>query len=325
MKKIAVLGAGAWGTALACVFARKGHETLLFGRNTALCEEINAAHTNAKYLGNLPLPDEVVATNSIDEALDGAGVVFLVAPTQQIRNLAMRIEKVVLPDAVLINCAKGIHRETGLLPNRLLAETVPDHICGVLSGPSFAVDVAAGKPTAVTLAMPDLDQAIQMAGELSGPDFRIYASDDVTGVEVGGALKNIIAIAVGICRGMDMGSSAEAALLARGNAEILRFATVMGAKPRTLQGLAGLGDLFLTCSSLKSRNFSYGVALGSREEQSPHKLAEGVHTVGIAADIARERQIEAPIIDVVSRIIAGSISLDEARIALLSRPVKAED
>ncbi|MBX3567009.1 MAG: NAD(P)-dependent glycerol-3-phosphate dehydrogenase [Rhizobiaceae bacterium] len=325
MKKIAVLGAGAWGTALACVFARKGHETQLFGRNAALCEEINVAHTNAKYLGAIPLPQQLVATNSIEEALDEAGFVFLVAPTQQVHNVAMRIEKLVAPDAVLINCAKGIHRESGLLPSRLLAETVPNHICGVLSGPSFAVDVAAGKPTAVTLAMPELQMAIDVAGELSGPEFRIYASDDVTGVEVGGALKNIIAIAVGICRGMDMGTSAEAALIARGNAEILRFATVFGAKPKTMQGLAGLGDLFLTCSSLKSRNFSYGVMLGQRETQSPHKLAEGVHTVGIAAQIARERGIEAPIIDVVSQIIANTITLEEARMSLLSRPVKAED
>jgi glycerol-3-phosphate dehydrogenase (NAD(P)+) len=324
-RRIAVIGAGAWGTALASVFARNGHRVVLWGRDAETCAEINRSHTNTRYLGAVALPPALGATTDLAAALAGAGIVFLVVPTQQIREVATRMSGLLAPGAVVINCAKGIHRETGLLPNRVLAQALPGTACGVLSGPSFAEEVSAGKPTAVTLAMPTARQAIELAGLLSGPDFRIYASDDVTGVEAGGALKNIVAIAVGICRGMDLGSSAEAALIARGNAELLRFAVAMGAQPNTLQGLSGLGDLVLTCSSLKSRNFSYGVALGRRDSRSPARLAEGVHTAGIASELAARQGIDAPIIDMVSRIVAGSISLEAARAGLLNRPVKIED
>jgi glycerol-3-phosphate dehydrogenase (NAD(P)+) len=320
---IAVVGAGAWGTALAAVFARTGRDVRIFGRDAGTVAEINAARTNRRYLGDAVLPSSLSATNDLAACVTGAEVIFLVVPTQQLRMVAGALAPHLAPGAAVVNCAKGIDRTTGHLPHRVLSEAVPGVACGVLSGPSFAEEVAVGKPTAVTLAMPDGGQAMAMAEALSTPDFRIYASDDVVGVEAAGALKNVMAIAVGICRGMDLGASAEAALIARGYAELVRLAVKLGARPNTLQGLAGLGDLVLTCSSPKSRNFALGVALG-RGEPPPVRLAEGLYTAGIAADIAARHELQAPIVDAVSEILSGAMSLEAARAALLNRPVRRE-
>ena len=322
-RRIAVVGAGAWGTALASAFARAGHAVVLYGRDPATVEEINLHHTNGKYLAGVSLPRTLKATADLAECVSEAELVFLVVPTQELHRIGRDMAGHLAPGAVLVNCAKGIDRKSGRLPHVVLAEAFPGVPCGVLSGPSFAVEVAAGKPTAVTLAMPDAGQAMTMAESLSTPDFRIYASEDVAGVEAGGALKNVVAIAVGICRGMDLGASAEAALIARGHAEVTRLAVKLGAQPGTLQGLSGLGDLVLTCSSVKSRNFAFGIALG-RGEPPPSRLAEGMHTAGIAADIAARHGVAAPIIDIVSRILAGTIGLEDARAALLNRPVRLE-
>jgi len=322
-RHIAVIGAGAWGTALASVFARAGHGVVLYGRDAATVVEINENRTNARYLGEVRLPQALLASADIRECVGRAEFVFLVVPTQGLRRVAGELAGGLAPGAMLINCAKGIERGSGQLPHRVLAEVFPDMACGVLSGPSFAEEVAAGKPTAVTLAMPEAGQAMAMAAALSTPDFRIYASDDVIGVEAGGALKNVMAIAVGICRGMELGASAEAALIARGHAELTRLAVKLGAQPATLQGLAGLGDLVLTCSSPKSRNFSLGIALG-RGEPLPARLAEGMYTAGIAADIAARHGVAAPIVEIVSMILAGKIDLEAARSALLNRPVRLE-
>jgi glycerol-3-phosphate dehydrogenase (NAD(P)+) len=322
-RRIAVIGAGAWGTALASVFSRAGHAVSLFGRDPATVAEINERHTNGKYLSGVVLPGTLTATGDMRECTRAAEFVFLVVPTQELRRSGRDLAGLLSPAAVVINCAKGIDRQSGRLPHEVLAEALPGVSCGVLSGPSFAEEVAAGKPTAVTLAMPDAGQAMAMAESLSTPDFRIYASDDVAGVEAGGALKNVVAIAVGICRGMDLGASAEAALIARGHAEVTRLAVKLGAQSGTLQGLSGLGDLVLTCSSPKSRNFAFGMALG-RGEPAPLRLAEGMHTAGIAADIAARHEVAAPIVDIVSRIVSGTIGLKDARAALLNRPVRLE-
>jgi len=322
-RHVAVIGAGAWGTALASVFARAGHQVVLYGRDAAAVTEINASRTNAKYLGEVILPPTLQATGDIRECVRGAEFVFLVVPTQELRGIAGELAGHLSPAAVLVNCAKGIDRESGQLPHKVLAEALPGIACGVLSGPSFAEEVAAGKPTAVTLAMPDAGQAMKMAEALSTADLRIYASDDVAGVEAGGALKNVVAIAVGICRGMELGASAEAALIARGHAELTRLAVKLGAQPATLQGLAGLGDLVLTCSSPKSRNFSLGIALG-RGGPLPARLAEGMYTAGIASDIAARHGVAAPIVEIVSLILSGKIGLEAAQAALLNRPVRLE-
>ncbi len=323
LSSIAVVGAGAWGTALASVFARTERTVRLFARDAETVAEINEAGTNRRYLGDAALPSSLSATDDLAACVTDADVVFLVVPTQQLRAVVGAVAVHLSPGAALVNCAKGIDRMSGHLPHVLIAEMAPGVDCGVLSGPSFAEEVAAGKPTAVTLAMPDAGQAMAMAESLSTPDFRIYASDDVAGVEAGGALKNVMAIAVGICRGMDLGASAEAALIARGYAELVRMAVSLGAQPNTLQGLAGLGDLVLTCSSPKSRNFALGVALG-RGEPPPARLAEGSYTADIAAGIAAQHGLQVPIVDAVSKILSGAMSLEAARAALLNRPVRRE-
>lgn len=322
-RRIAVIGAGAWGTALASVFARAGHTVVLYGRDAATVAEINESHTNRKYLADAVLPATLTATVDLADCARDAELVFLVVPTQELHRIGDELAGHLSPQAALINCAKGIDRISGRLPHRVLSEAFPGLPCGVLSGPSFAEEVAAGKPTAVTLAMPDASQAMAMAASLSTPDFRIYASDDVAGVEAGGALKNVVAIAVGICRGMELGASAEAALIARGHAELTRLAVALGAQPSTLQGLAGLGDLVLTCSSSKSRNFALGMVLG-RGGPLPERLAEGMHTAGIASDIAARHGVAAPVVEIVSAILSGKIGLDAARAALLNRPVRLE-
>jgi glycerol-3-phosphate dehydrogenase (NAD(P)+) len=201
---------------------------------------------------------------------------------------------------------------------------LPDHVVGVLSGPSFAADVVRGLPTALTLALPDPARAQSLAQALSGDAIRLYASDDIVGVQIGGSLKNVMAIAVGICRGGGMGASAEAALITRGYAELVRLGVAMGARAETLMGLSGLGDLVLTCSSELSRNFSYGIAVGRGQDVTGLKLAEGVHTVSIANEIAARHSISCPVMQTADLVLSGKLSAEEARTALMSRPIKAE-
>jgi glycerol-3-phosphate dehydrogenase (NAD(P)+) len=224
----------------------------------------------------------------------------------------------------LVVCAKGIDRDTGLLPAQTLEKALPGRSIAALSGPSFAADIVRGKPTAVTLAASQMDAALQLSEQLSGPNLRVYASDDLTGVELGGALKNVIAVAVGACRGMELGASAEAALITRGFRELMRIATALGARNETLMGLSGLGDLVLTCSSPQSRNFSYGMKLGQGVSTEGLPLAEGAFTAGVAARIAREKGIDAPLTGMVAAMVEGRLTAGEAKQALLARPLKSE-
>ncbi|OCW55976.1 NAD(P)H-dependent glycerol-3-phosphate dehydrogenase [Hoeflea olei] len=324
MSRISILGAGAWGTALAAAFVRQGHEVTIWGRDAAACAEINTARTNRAYLGEARLPDALRATADMVEALEGATTVLFVVPAQTTGDVAARAAKALAADAVLIACAKGIDNRSGRMQTEVIAAALPDHRVGVLSGPSFAADVVRGLPTAVTLAMPQLQEAQSLAESMSGDAVRLYASDDVLGVQIGGALKNVMAIAVGICRGGGMGASAEAALITRGYAELARLSVAMGARPETLMGLSGLGDLVLTCSSELSRNFAYGIAVGKGQDVSGMKLAEGVHTVTIANEIAQKHAISCPVMQTAGLVLSGRMSAEEARIALMSRPVKAE-
>ena len=325
MSRISILGAGAWGTALAAAFVRQGHAVRIWGRNSGTCDQINSAHTNRAYLGDARLPEALEATPDMSRALENADIVLFVAPAQSTGEVAAQAAAHLPADAVLIACAKGIDNRSGQMQSEVIADKLPDHAVGVLSGPSFAADVVRGLPTAVTLAMPALADAQSLAEPLSGDAIRLYAADDITGVQVGGSLKNVMAIAVGICRGGGMGASAEAALITRGYAELSRLSVAMGARPETLMGLSGLGDLVLTCSSELSRNFAYGIAVGSGRDVSGLKLAEGVYTVTIANQIADRHGISCPIMRTADLVLSGKMSADEARFALMSRPVKAEN
>jgi glycerol-3-phosphate dehydrogenase (NAD(P)+) len=228
------------------------------------------------------------------------------------------------PGVPLVLCAKGIEHETGLLLSQIAGDVLPDNPVAALSGPSFAADLARGLPTAVVIAAQDAELAASLAQSFSTERFRCYSTGDLVGVEIGGALKNVFAIAAGAVTGAGLGASAQAAMVTRGFVELRRIAQAFGAEPETVMGLSGLGDLLLTCSSAQSRNFAYGLALGRGESLSGRPLAEGVATAGIAAKIARERDIDAPIISAVAAILAGRITINEAVSALMTRPLRAE-
>lgn len=323
MTKVCVIGAGAWGSALACVSARAGHETMIWGRSEDVVSEINLSHTNRKYLDDLVLENSILATNTIKDALADSDIVLLSIPTQM---LSSRLEEIgqFAGSAILVTCCKGIDKKTGKLPAELVSEAFPDNPAGVLSGPSFATDVVAGLPTAVTLASESEGVSDILAGQLSTDTFRCYAATDMKGVELGGALKNVLALAVGAARGMGLGASAEAALMARGFSELRRLATELGAKPETLSGLSGFGDLVLTCSSPQSRNLSYGMAMGRGESLEGLKLAEGAHTASVALKIADEKNIDVPIIGAIVNVLEKRTTAKEAVHALLTRPLKRE-
>ncbi|MEM5493364.1 NAD(P)H-dependent glycerol-3-phosphate dehydrogenase [Hoeflea sp. AS16] len=324
MSRICILGAGAWGTALAAAFVRQGHDVRMWGRNSGTCDEISRLHTNKAYIGDARLPEKLRATPDMADALEKADIVLFVAPAQSTGEVARQTADHLPSGALLIACAKGIDNRTGQTQSEVIAAQLPDHVVGVLSGPSFADDVVRGLPTALTLAMPEQEMAQSLARELSGDAIRLYASDDTVGVQIGGSLKNVMAIAVGICRGGGMGASAEAALITRGYAELVRLGVAMGARAETLMGLSGLGDLVLTCSSELSRNFSYGIAVGRGQDVSGLRLAEGVHTVSIANRIAEQHNISCPVMHTAGLVLSGGMSAEEARAALMSRPIKRE-
>jgi len=322
--RIAVLGAGAWGTALAASFARAGRDCLLWGRNDDSVAAINSRHRNPRYLGDIALPETLRATGNMAEALDGAGVIVLAVPAQTLRDFLADTRGSTAPGSVFVSTAKGIDRETGHTMSEIIDEVAGPERSAVLSGPSFAADVAAGLPTAVTVAAHDLDTAKALAEILSSRTLRCYASDDLMGVELGGALKNVLAIAAGIVHGANLGASAVAALTTRGFAELQRVADALGAKPDTLAGLSGLGDLILSCGSEKSRNFAYGAALARGEDLSNRPLAEGVFTASVAARLAHEHDLDAPIISAIDAILAGNLTVEAAMSELMSRPLKTE-
>lgn len=322
--RIAVLGAGAWGTALAASFARAGQDCLLWGRDAETVATINDGQRNPKYLGDIALPEELKATADTGEALSGAQTVVLAVPAQTLRDFLAEILAKTEPRALFVSTAKGIDRASGHTMSEIIDDIAGRDRSAVLSGPSFAADVAAGLPTAVTVAAHDLGVAKVLAETLSSKTLRGYASDDLMGVEMGGALKNVLAIAAGMVHGSNLGASAVAALTTRGFAELQRVAAALGGKPETLAGLSGLGDLILSCGSEKSRNFAYGAALARGEDLANRPLAEGVFTASVAARLAHEHGLEAPIIFAVDAILDRRITVLEAMDGLMSRPLKAE-
>jgi glycerol-3-phosphate dehydrogenase (NAD(P)+) len=326
IERIAVLGGGAWGTALANAAALAGRDVVLWMRDPDTARALRDARENARYLPGVPLHARVRPTADAAR-LGSADAALLVVPAQAVRAVTEAIAEALARQAPLVVCAKGIERETGLFLSDAVREARPGAPVAVLSGPSFADDVARGLPTAVTLACAAEDLAEAITAALSGPTLRLYRNTDVRGVEIGGAAKNVLAIACGAVAGRGLGESAKAALTARGFAELMRFARAYGGEPETLMGLSGLGDLVLTCGSAHSRNFAFGERLGrgvSVAEAAGGKLAEGPFTAGVLVTLARARQVDMPIAEAVDAVIAGRATIDEAIEALMSRPLRAE-
>lgn len=323
---IGVIGAGAWGTALAQAMASNGSPVLIWARESELVEEINTGHTNSLFLPGAALAPSIHATGNLAD-LAALPVLLVVTPAQHLARVLGD-----LPDGPrdLVLCSKGIEAGTGRLMADVAAQAAPAAQVAVLSGPTFAHEVAAGLPTAVTLACSGGDAQWQrLAPVLSRPMLRLYYSDDVTGAEIGGAVKNVLAIACGVVDGLGLGQNARAALIARGYAEMVRFGLALGGRAETLAGLCGLGDLVLTCSSTSSRNFSLGKALGEGQsaDQALHgksSVAEGAHTAPVLADLARQRGIDMPIVEAVCRLLAGEAPATSVVSDLLSRPLRAE-
>jgi glycerol-3-phosphate dehydrogenase (NAD(P)+) len=322
--RLGVIGGGAWGTALAQVAASSG-ETLLWARELEVVQAVNERHENSLFLSGVPLDENVRATADLTE-LDSCAAWLVVTPAQHMRSV---LEQARAWDKPLVLCAKGIEERSGELLHKVAQQACPNAQVAVLSGPTFAHEVAKGLPTAVTLAAEDQLLAERLRDRIAQPTFRIYLSDDVAGAEIGGAVKNVLAVACGVVEGKGLGQNARAALIARGFAEMTRFGRAFGAKPETLAGLSGLGDLVLTCSSTSSRNYSLGVGIGQR--RSPSELlsdrktvAEGAFTAPVLARLARENDIDMPIVEAVDALIGGRANVDEVLEALLSRPPKAE-
>lgn len=323
--RIAVLGAGAGGTALANVAARPGRAVALWSRDPAVAEAMAQARENRRSLPGVGLADAVVPTAD-PAALAGAELVLAVVPAQHLRATLASLPAWPA-DVPVVLCAKGIEAATGLLMSDVLAAERPGQAAVALSGPSFAADVGLGRPTAVTVAAADGELARRVAEALARPNFRLYHTDDLVGVEIGGAAKNVLAIACGVAAGMGLGASASAALIARSFAELGRFGRAFGARPETLMGLSGLGDLVLTCSSPQSRNFAFGHALGagaSLAEARGGRLAEGGATAPVLCRLARERGVAMPVAETVAALVAGATTPRAALDALMARPARAE-
>ena len=325
---IGIVGGGAWGTALAQTARAAGGEVTIWAREPEVVADINTNHRNEMFLPGVSLDPAIRATVSLAD-LSGCDTILLVSPAQHVRATAEALRPVLRPGTTVVICAKGLEQSTGKLLGQVLAETLPQAELAILSGPSFAADVARGLPTAVTLAIADAGKGRLLAQRLSGRHFRIYWSDDLIGTQLGGAVKNVLAIAAGIVDGRALGASAHAALVSRGFAELRRFAEALGARTETLMGLSGLGDLLLTCGSPQSRNMSLGRALGQGQKLadvlgSRRSVAEGVYTATAVVSRARGLGIDMPIAQAVAAIVEDKLSVDAAIEALLSRPLKAE-
>jgi glycerol-3-phosphate dehydrogenase (NAD(P)+) len=335
MSRIAILGAGAWGTALAVSLARRGgHDLSLWSHSPAHAEELTDSGVNLRYLPGFVLPVDVRITAKLTHAIVGADIILCVVPSQHLRGVMDELAHALYPQQVLISASKGIEEKTFLRMSQIIRERAPKNPIGVLSGPSFAQEVAAGMPTALTLAIDDLDDpqplAIKLQDAFTSPTLRVYRNDDVTGTEMGGALKNVIALASGVVTGLELGSNSAAALITRGIAEITRLSIACGGRRDTLAGLAGLGDLVLTCTGGLSRNRAVGIELG-RGRKLPEilaglngKVAEGVRSTTAALGLAARYGVEMPITEQVAAILHEDKSPRDAIRELMSRPGRTE-
>lgn len=327
-QSVGIVGAGAWGTALAITARRAGRDVLIWAYEPETLEEINQRHRNTTYLPGIELDPAIEATARFNEVAT-CDVLLIVTPAQHVRGIGAELAPYVKAGQPLVICSKGIEQSTGKLMSQLLTEVVPSASIAILSGPSFAAEIAQGLPAALTLAVADETLGSALAHALSHPPFRCYWSSDLAGAQIGGAIKNVYAIGAGIVAGKELGASAHAALVTRGFAEMTRFATALGAQRETLSGLSGLGDLILTCGSPQSRNMSLGFALGQGrslgEVLKPRfSVTEGLYTAGAVVEIAAVRNIDMPIAQAIHAVISGLATVDEAIEALLARPLRPE-
>lgn len=325
--KIGVLGGGAWGTALAVTALEAGRETVLWARETEVADALSQGRGNPVYLKDVKLP-KISASTELSH-LSGCDAILAVVPAQFARATFTALAPHIADGTPVLLCSKGIEQATLSMMTDVLADTMPNAIPAVLSGPSFAIDVARHLPTAVTLACESEALGRDLMAAIGRPTFRPYWSGDLVGAEIGGAVKNVLAIACGIVDGLGLGKSAHAALIARGFAEMTRLGVAMGAKPETLAGLCGLGDLVLTCSSTQSRNMSFGKALGEGQSAadilaSRNAVTEGVATAPAMVALAAREQVDMPICAAVDAILSGEASVNEAINQLLARPFKGE-
>jgi glycerol-3-phosphate dehydrogenase (NAD(P)+) len=325
IRKLGVIGGGAWGTALAQVAAAGGEETLLWALEPEVVESVNNAHENKAFLAGIPLSSAIRATSSLAD-LDGCDALLVVTPAQHMRKVLSGLPQSGRP---LILCSKGMEESTARLMHEVAHEAQPGSAIAVLSGPTFAHEVAKGLPAAVTLAVTDQVAGEAIAARIARPSFRPYLSDDVIGAEIGGAVKNVLAIACGVVEGRRLGQNARAALISRGFAEMTRFGIAKGARFETLAGLSGLGDLVLTCSSTSSRNFSLGKGLGEGGSAADlladkRTVAEGAFTAPVLKRAAEAEGVDMPIVAAVCALLSGEASVDEVVERLLSRPLRSE-
>ena len=323
MSRIGVIGSGAFGTALACALTRAGHEVVLWGRDRAQIAEMIETRQNQRYLAGLIFPDSVFPTHDLGGLRD-VSAILMVIPSQQLRCFLQEhdLSSVTCPIAL---CAKGVETRTGKLQSEILAESLPNVPVAVISGPGFAAEITAGKPTALSIACSDEKIGKTLQQSLSSAMLRLYLSNDLTGVQLGGALKNVYAIACGIVVGADLGDSARAALMARSFSEMSRLAKKMGAKSETLSGLSGLGDLALTCTSAQSRNFAFGEALGRTGVFGSGKTVEGIATAKATIALADQQGVDMPIANVVADVLEKNLTIAEALDTLMSRPLRTEE
>ena len=329
MTRCAVVGAGAWGTVLADVLARNGHDVRLWAMEEDVVASVNETHTNTRFLDGFSLSPSLRATTSLDDALHEASLVCLATPSQHLRGVLTRAAGALADGAILCVASKGIERDTLMLMSDVVEEEAPGHSIVALSGPSFAAEVAAQQPAAVVAASPDMIAAEAVQALFSNSYFRVYTHDDLIGVELGGALKNVMAVATGIVEGVGLGFNSRAAIITRGLAEMTRLGAALGAHSATFAGLAGVGDLVLTCTGTLSRNHAVGVAVGQGATldealRGKQTVAEGVATTRSALALAERESVEMPIVSTVHRILFDGYAAREALTDLMSRELRSE-
>lgn len=324
MEKMCVLGSGSWGTALALVLAKKGHNVSLWTLSEEQCDKVNKTRENVDYLPGVLIPSNIKITTDINEAIKDSKIVVLAVPSQAIRSVCQKIKSIINDKQILVDVAKGLEKGTGLRLSEVVKQELPNNKYVVLSGPSHAEEVAKDIPTTVVASSENISDAEVVQDAFMTPKFRVYTNPDVVGVELGGALKNIIAFGAGICDGLGYGDNTKAALMTRGIREVARLGVAMGAEPNTFSGLSGIGDLIVTCTSMHSRNRRAGILIGkgkSLEETLAEvkMVVEGITATEVAYDVAKKMNIDMPITNAIYSVLHEGVNANEAVIGLMMR------